>query len=302
MKQLSSFEDHCEEKINHVLVSLDHDYEADLVKVKILQQVSADLIAAVSKNVTVAVDLIGEMMEKPCKEQVLSFMKDLDIIQQDSVKVQKVNGVHKAQLKCTTYTLKIRRRVSAVIDGKLMTYQEVCTALEEWTEVKSDLEICKEKLEAVFCNGGYEFADMHLLEMFLINHTAAKKEVSKLIALLSVKKDECSRTVNGTFVKDVRKMVSGFNYSASNFDIKSPDDVEFDISCLLDNGKARKVAVQRLFGTRSKDVDLIPSSQYLMKQVKVSQIDDEDVSQSLSCHNGKVTAKKDVTAVDELTM
>ena len=81
--------------------------------------------------------------------------------------------MHKAQLNFTTYALKIRRRVSAVKDVKLMTHQEVCTALEEWTEVKDDLETCKEKLEAVFCNGGYEFVDMHLLEMFLTNHTAA---------------------------------------------------------------------------------------------------------------------------------
>ena len=83
----------CQEKINHVLVSLDHECETDLAKVKILQQVSADLTAAVSKNVMNVVDLIDEMMEKSCHEQVLSFMKDLEMIQQDRIKVQKVNGV-----------------------------------------------------------------------------------------------------------------------------------------------------------------------------------------------------------------
>ena len=188
-----------QEKINHVLVSLDHECETDLAKVKILQQVSADLTAAVSKNVMNVVDLIDEMMDKSCHEQVLNFKKDLKIIRQDSVKVQKVNGVHKAQLNCTTYALKIRRRVSAVKDVKLMTHQEVCTALDEWTEVKDDLETCKEKLEAVFCSGGYEFVDMHLLEMFMVNHAAATKEVSKLIGLLSVKKNEASPTINGNF-------------------------------------------------------------------------------------------------------
>ena len=47
------------------------------------------------------VDLIDEMLEKSSREQVLSFKKDLEIIQQDSIKVQKVNVGHKARLNCT---------------------------------------------------------------------------------------------------------------------------------------------------------------------------------------------------------
>ena len=61
----------------------------------------------------------------------------------------------------------------------------------------------KEKLGAVFCSDGYEFVDMPLLEMFIENHTAATKDVSKLIGLLSVK-DKCSPTINGALGKDLR--------------------------------------------------------------------------------------------------
>ena len=97
---------------------------------------------------------------------------------------------------------------------------------------------------------------MHLLDMFLTNHSAATKEVSKLIGLLSVKKDVCSPTKNGIFGKDIRQVMSGFKYAASKFDIKNLDDVKFDLSCLMDDGNARKVTVGRLFDTRtSKDVD-----------------------------------------------
>ena len=45
-----------------------------------------------------------------------------------------------------------------------------------------------------------------------------------------------------------------------------------------------------------------PINQHLIKQVKVSQMDDEDASQSLFCHNENGTAKKDVTVVDGLMM
>ena len=55
--------------------------------------------------------------------------------------------MHKAQLNCTTYALRIRRRVSAAKDVKLMTSQDVCTALDEWTEVKNGLETSKRSLE-----------------------------------------------------------------------------------------------------------------------------------------------------------
>ena len=76
-----------------------------------------------------------------------------------------------------------------------MTHQEVCTTLEEWTEINDDLETCKKKLEAVFCSGGYEFVDMHMLEIFMVNHKVATDEVFKLIGLLSVKKNKCSPTM-----------------------------------------------------------------------------------------------------------
>ena len=50
-----------------------------------------------------------------------------------------------------------------------MTNQEVCIALDEWTEVKEGLEACKKELEAVFCD---EFVGMHLLQRWLKKKSA----------------------------------------------------------------------------------------------------------------------------------
>ena len=99
--------------------------------------------------------------------------------------------------------------------------------------------------------------DKHLLEMFLTNHATATKEVSKLIGLLSVKKNVCSPTINGEFSMDIRRIMSGFMYTASTFDPKNLHNVKYDLSCLLDDGIARKVTVGSLFDTRSsKDIDV----------------------------------------------
>ena len=95
-----------------------------------------------------------------------------------------------------------------------MTNQEVCTALNEWREVKDELETCKTKLEAVFCSGGTEFMDMHLLQMFMMNRMMAEAEINKLIGLLSVKKENICPISIGTFGKDIQKMMSGFKFTA----------------------------------------------------------------------------------------
>ena len=117
--------------------------------------------------------------------------------------------------------LEIRNKASAFQHANLMTNQEVCTALNEWKEVRDELETCKTKLEAVFCSGGSEFMDMHLLQMFMMNRMMAEEEVNKLIGKLSVKKENFYPISIGTFGKDIQKMVSGFKLSAIQFDIKN---------------------------------------------------------------------------------
>ena len=59
--------------------------------------------------------------------------------------------------------------------------------------------------------------------------------------------------------------------------------------------------MQRLFDTHSNVVDTMPINQHIVKQFLVSQMD-EDVSQYLSCHDEKFYVKKDITAIDVLTM
>ena len=109
-------------------------------------------------------------------------------LQELDLKVQKATEVHKVQVDSNAYALEIRCRASAYQDVKLMTNQEVCTALVDWKEVKEDLETCKTRLEAVFCSGGSEFVDMHILHMFLTHHMVAEQEVSKLIGLFLSRK------------------------------------------------------------------------------------------------------------------
>ena len=56
---------------------------------------------------------------------------------------------------------------------------------------------------------------------------------------------------------DIRRIMSGFMYTASTFDPKNLHNVKYDLSCLLDDGIARKVTVGSLFDTRSsKDIDV----------------------------------------------
>ena len=98
---------------------------------------------------------------------------------------------------------------------------------------------------------------MHMLEIFMVNYKVATDEVSKLIGLLSVKKNVCSPTINGEFSMDIRRIMSGFMYTSSTFDPKNLHNVKYDLSCLLDDGNARKVIVGSLFDTRSsKDIDV----------------------------------------------
>ena len=49
-------------------------------------------------------------------------------------------------------------------------------------------------------------------------------------------------------------MMSGFKFTSIQFDIKNPVDVKFDLSCLTNDGKTRKVAVRRMFDVQ-KDGD-----------------------------------------------
>ena len=55
----------------------------------------------------------------------------------------------------------------------------------------------------------------------MMNHMMAETEVNKLIGLLSVKKENTCPISIGTFGKDIQKMVSGFKFTAIQFDIKT---------------------------------------------------------------------------------
>ena len=89
-----------------------------------------------------------------------------------------------------------------------------------------------------------------------------------MIGLLSVKKGEYSPTMNGKFCKDIQKMVSGFKFTAVQFDIKNPVDVKFDISCLSDDGKTREVTVQRIYDVQKDVKKLKLRFHYLMVLLK----------------------------------